>query len=158
MKQMKTAIWVCIVLITTGCVAVSVPVNRSIQSIQKIYNVPGLSQKQIYDKSLEWMAKTFMSSKAVIELKDPDNGKIIGNGVTTFTQSISGPMNCEYTITIDIKKEKIRVTFENFNGFYLEGRYPLSNNMGQFDQIEPKLIRLSESLVSYLKDSKTNEW
>ncbi len=154
MKQIKF-ILACIALMTSGCLTVPEPLSP--RTIQKTYDVPGLSQKQIYDKSLEWMAKTFVSSKEVIDLKDSDNGKIIGHGVTTFTQSVSGPINCRYTIIIDVKKEKVRLTFQSFTGFFLEGEFPLSN-MNQFNQIEHNLIVLSENLATTLKKPAENNW
>ena len=65
-----------------SCASVPVaPVEE--RSVQKVHDVD-LTQNEIYDISLEWMARTFFDSKEVIELKDKDNGKIIGKGIVTF--------------------------------------------------------------------------
>jgi len=47
--------------------------------MQKVHEID-LTKNEIYDLSLEWMARTFFDNKEVVEIKDKENGKIIGKG------------------------------------------------------------------------------
>ena len=77
------------------------------RSLQKVIEVPGFSQKQIYTRTLEWMTKTYVSANEVIQLKDPDHGKLIGRGITYFTngaEPFAATIPCEYIITVETKR------------------------------------------------------
>jgi hypothetical protein len=141
-----------------GCARLQ-PVNEQEKVFQKIYYVPGLSKKQIHEKSVEWMAKTFVSSKAVIEVNNPDTGKIVGNGITHFTNAIV-QIPCEYSMTIDSKDGKFRVTFDNYValwGVNHERRLPLVEKafVGEVNQ---NFMELSDSLMDYMKKTKDDNW
>lgn len=72
-----------------------------------------LSKNQIYDKSLVWFAEQFVSSNDVIQLKDKPNGKIIGRGAGEFTYTMF-PRKYLYSVKIDIKDNKARLVFDNY--------------------------------------------
>ncbi len=54
------------------------------------------SKDEIYLKAREWVAKTYNSSKSVIEIEDKENGKIIGNGICSAGyNTLSGGNYCD---------------------------------------------------------------
>ncbi|BCS94523.1 hypothetical protein DSLASN_01550 [Desulfoluna limicola] len=140
-----------------GCASlqVSPPEERV---IQQVHNVD-MPKDQIFDKCLEWMAQTFVSSKAVIELKDKNNGKIIGKGVTEFVRGGLATIPCRYTIIIDIKDNKYRTTYDNWVGMWGEYRnipQPLKYK-DCVDPVREKLMALDADLYSYLTSSNQSE-
>ena len=88
---------------------VTVPLEQLRQ--QDIIVLKGMSKKQIFDKSLQWIASTFNSGKSVLEYKDEKSGKIIGNITTTSTVFLNNSIY-HSTMTIDIKEGRVRFTLQ----------------------------------------------
>lgn len=89
------------------------------RSIQTIYELPGINRRQIFDKTKEWIAMNYKSAKDVIQLEDLEQGKIIGRGHTSVPYLLIN-VPCDYTFAIEFKDEKIRITCDNFIGYYGE--------------------------------------
>jgi hypothetical protein len=119
-----------------------------------------LSKPEIYNKCLQWMATTFVSSKHVIELQDSAQGIIIGNGiVVTSWQSMTFDIN--FTLRIDIKDQKYRFKSFNYIAHYGNTSNPGNSNMSKelADRTRDKINELEKSLFTYLSEnSKTNEF
>jgi len=133
--------------------------TESERTLQRVIEVPALTKKQIYDKALEWMAKTFVSANEVIQLKDPDNGKIIGRGITEFTNGMT-TIPCEYSITIETKDGKCRVTCDQFIGLwgvYHTDRSPL-RYADHVYAVRENLANLIDGLDIFLKNNKPDNW
>ncbi len=47
---------------------------------EKVYQIDGLNQAQIYDGARQWFAVAFASANAVIQYEDKASGTIIGKG------------------------------------------------------------------------------
>ena len=148
-------------LLFFGCAVMMQTIPSEELVHQKVYELD-LSKKEIYQKSLEWLAKTFISSKEVIELKDEDSGKIIGKGITEFTNVIV-KIPCRYTITIEAKENRYRITFDTFIGLW--GEYhnnpkPINNEMERkyLTEVKNNLDLLAEDLFTYLKSDENNDW
>jgi hypothetical protein len=130
------------------------------RSMQKVHDID-LTKNEIYDKSLEWMAQTLSGSREVIELKDKDNGKIIGKGITSFRGKIGiGSTNvlCRFTLTVEAKDNKYRTTYNNFVGLWGES-YDRPEPVEQkeyVDSVKAKLTLIDDDLYNYLKKSKSN--
>jgi len=133
------------------------------RSVQKVHDVD-LTKNEIYDTSLEWMARTFFDNREVIEIKDKDNGKIIGKGITTFKGKIgwfSADIPCRFTLVIEARDKKYRTTYSNFIGLYGENQtrpVPLENK-AYVEAVKAKLAVIDDGLYGYLKKSKPNtDW
>lgn len=133
------------------------------RSMQKVHDVD-LTKNEIYDISLEWMARTFFDKKEVIEIKDKDNGKIIGKGITMFKGKIgwfSANIPCRFSLIIEAKDNKYRTTYNNFVGLYGESQTrpePLEKKE-YVEAVKAKLADIDDDLYSYLKKSKSNtDW
>ncbi len=129
------------------------------QTFQEIHEIT-LSKDAIFEKSLEWMTQTLADSKQVIELQDKKNGKIIGKGMTTFYNGDT-PTPCRFTMMIEVKDNKYRVTYSNFIGMWGAARNlprPLWH-AGHIEQVKAKLKELDTSLYSYIsKKENGKDW
>lgn len=146
---MKKLILICVIMPLVSCVHQKiVPVeDRQVQVVHEV----DLTKDQIFDKTLEWMALTFNDSKAVIELKDRENGKIIGKGISRF--GIMGSTH-SYVVIVDIKEKKYRATFKDFivsqSGSEINGPPFL-------EQVLEKMKYLESSLALHIKKAK-EDW
>lgn len=74
------------------------------------------SKSEIFVASMDWIAKTFVSAKAVIEYQDKEAGKIVGHGSALVNYAVI-PADTHFTFTIDIKDSKARISIQKI---YLE--------------------------------------
>jgi hypothetical protein len=91
---------------------------------QEIIVLPGQTKLQIFEKSKQWIAKAFGSSKEVIKYENLQEGRIIGKGVVDYIGAIQGSIFgkrefiylARFTITVDVKDGKSRVSFDQITG------------------------------------------
>ena len=159
---MKKFFTLSIIIFFIGCAAMTkVDVSEEDLRVQRVLEVE-LNKGEIYSSSLQWMAKKFVDSKEVIEVKDAENGRIIGKGITHFTNIIV-KIPCRYTITIEAKDGKARVTMENFTGLW--GEYhnqprALGVHMGEskmLEEVKINLNALADDLYNHLTKSKSDD-
>lgn len=134
----------------TGCV--SVPMEGEYEYVE-IIESPGNGKDVLFDKSLKWLAETFKSSKAVIEYQNKDSGEIIGNGSLRVAYTAFGSMNTYFTLLIETKDGKLRMTFKNMR--YDQG-YSM-NSKGQLDTFSNEAYNLVYSLKNYIT-KKNDSW
>ena len=89
-------------------------------SFSAVVTVENTSKNELYNRAKIWFAKAFISSKYVIQLDDKENGQIIGNGSIIYNAPAGLPgLNFSghftFTITIEVKDNRFRYTFENFS-------------------------------------------
>ena len=84
-----------------------------------VINVENTTQKQLFDRSKIWLAKTFKSAKDVIQSADAESGQIIGKALFKFSpksfmgsDAVKGVIN--YTIAIYSKDGKYKYVIEDF--------------------------------------------
>lgn len=147
-------------IMLTGCASLQVVSEQECQLV-KTYEVNNMTKDAIFDKTIFWIAETYGSSKAVIGVSDKANGKIIGYGLTSF-MNVYVSIPCKYTMIIDVKDNKIRVTFKDFFGMW--GQFqndpqPLTYGTN-VNEVKTKLGALSSDLFKYLvaPDTKNNDW
>ena len=152
--------FVCILSVSIVASCASAPIAPiEDRSMRKVHDVD-LTKNEIYDMSLEWMARTFFDNKEVIELQDKDNGKIIGKGITTFKGKIgwfSANIPCRFTLIVEAKDNKYRTTYNNLVGLYGENQSrpePLEQKE-YVDAVKAKLAVIDDGLHDYLKKSKS---
>lgn len=108
------SLFVCFVIALTGCLTTTVS-TQDIESLQRIVELPGYSKADIYNKSLDWFARTYNSANNVIQLRDPDAGKIIGRGMGYVDFGLGTGDYYSYTMIVDIQEGRMRVRYENFD-------------------------------------------
>lgn len=83
---------------------------------QKTGDVPNMSKAEICKKLRDWIANTFMYSKAVIEVYDLEEGTIIGKGSTRIWAK-SGFVHVgfpiRFTMQIDCREGRYRFAASN---------------------------------------------
>lgn len=81
----------------------------------EVIDCPGLSKRQIYDKSILWIADYFRSSDTVTDYKDLGTGKIIIKCylLSCGLQGVAGE-RIGVKMTIEIKDGKSRISVDPF--------------------------------------------
>ena len=123
---------------------------------QEIIDLPGKNKSEIYESTLQSMASIFNSSKAVLQYQNKEDGKIIGKGITDVVYSFM-PVETHFTITIDIKDEKIRITFTDmYTVLKTYGTTPL-NYQSEIDSFSGS----ARNIINEIKrgmNQKKNDW
>lgn len=123
-----------------------------------------LTKEQIFNKTLQWMAETFKSSKHVIEYKDLAEGMIIGNA-SVQVQAVKDPFGSippglvAFTMKIEIKDGKYRLTTYHY------AKNDLTTTMDMWyhtketiEDVNQKIAELDKNLYYYLTSAKNDTW
>lgn len=108
-----------------GCASFQQTDPSLLKSLNYVYDFPGRTSAQIFDTSLAWVATTYNSANSVVQLKDRENGQIIGKGVGTVNYMVYD-RDFSYTLRIDTKDNKARISFTNLMPQNHIGANPLS--------------------------------
>jgi len=147
------------ILLFIGCAGVNLTEVKPEERNQTYIFEIEMNKSQLFDKIIEWMARTYNSSKDVIQMQDKNNGKIIGKGVTSFL-NIYVEIPCEYTVTIDVRDNKYRIIFENFIGLWGQFRnnpQPVTDK-GSLDQLKIKTKAIADSSYSYITKKSNDDF
>ena len=115
MRLGKEAVLVLVVLAAIlGCESVPPlsPENNIYQEVVEVTKPQG----ELFLSSMKWMTDAFTSAKAVIEYQDKEEGIIIGKGsakVDVFGGG--GRSTVEFTIRLEVKENKARITFKDMS-------------------------------------------
>lgn len=147
-----------IMFLMIGCASDQL-ITSDKKQIQNIYNLK-MSKSQIYDKSLEWIIKTFVSPKSVIQLKDKISGKIIAKGVAKWSGVY--PTYVLYIMTIEAKDNKLRVTYDSIifeTNVNREITKRALTYQSEYDFISNYCSQQDRDLVEYLNSAnKSSNW
>jgi hypothetical protein len=157
---MKFPYLVLICVITfTGCGRL-VKVSDKEQVIRQVYAVQ-LTRSEIFDRALEWCAKKLATVNDSITVKDRDRGMIIGKGTGKYSEYFDFLVDREfsYTLTIDVKDGRYRVTCDNLVVYYDERQLKSSKAEFKFEiaKIKKVLDPLMEDLREYMKKGVTDK-
>ena len=84
----------------------------------------GVKASELYLRALSWFATSFQSSNEVIQFKDAQAGKIIGRAVHAYNPGVFMSSACtkgyiDYTITVEFKDSRYRLTLNSFSHRYI---------------------------------------
>ena len=163
MQKLITAV---MMMIIAGCTPMPV---KETPPIESVIDMPGFNKDQIYTATKVWIAENFMSAKAVIENDDKEAGRVIGNGrikypCSGFSCISRADWTLDFTMRVDIKDQKIRLTFTNLGfsfpstqGIPAADDWPIREN--QMGDVRPALIKLGEELKDAITKEKTKaDW
>jgi hypothetical protein len=141
-------------ILISGCGRlVKVPENERV--IRRVIKVE-LSRDDIYDRALEWCAKKLSRIKDDVVVKDREGGRIIARGTGKYSEYFNFLVDREfsYSVTIEAREGRYRVTFENFVVYYDERQLKSSDAAFKFeiDKIRKKLDALVEDLRKYVAE------
>ena len=159
---MKKAFLLCVVAITAiGCASMSyqkLPPEELV--IQEVYELEGMSQKELFEKSMTWMAKAFKSAQDVIQYQDKEAGKIIGKGFMVVGYLAGMPYDTYFTITLETKDNKARATIEDaYIQIVTQGKISTSpiDNEYAMKYFKPQALKLLKDYAASL-ESSTSDW
>ncbi len=181
----KTIMIMIMSLITASCAGLQ-PAPPSQLYVQKILEVPGTEKEQLFSNSKLWIVRTFRPYKAVwlfqrktstvIEYADERQGIIIASGSIPYphkafslTEGYKEYWEVNFTIEVDMKDGKARVTFSNL-GIYVPKLWCgniYSEWLGAYDKpltdqedmeaVRPVLTGLADRLGEFLRSPGTND-
>ena len=101
-----------LMLILSSCMPVFVSSLEQDKQLTYIKEMPNFTKEQLYKKALNWVAINFNSANAVIQLKDEEQGRLVCKGSGSFYYMM-WDRHFDYTLIIDTKDSKIRLSFEH---------------------------------------------
>lgn len=155
------------VLLLAICFMASAVVTAA--EVSNVYEISGKNQSQIFNGAKEWIALNFKSANDVIQSEDKDTGTIIAKGSTIYQCNGVGDClmnladsNLEFTLKIDTKDEKARLTFSQFN-LYRIGITDYRRTEGhigkkQEENIQKQMTAWSQQIIDSVKNSQSSEW
>lgn len=149
MKKLQVPLVIILVMLAS-CASYK-PIKNPV--LERIIPAEGQSADAIYEKTLQWMAQTFVSSKAVLEYQNKKTGQIIGNASVQVSYDFSSCLT-SFVIDIQVKDNKVRVQIKNAR----TGPSPINNtrDWSYFCQtVEPMLLSYAEFLN---KPNESNDW
>ncbi len=158
-----------ITLALGGCASMQ-PVAQADKSFERVVLAPNHTKDQIYTSTKIWMAQTFKSSKAVIEMDSKEDGIIIGNGIMPYPCANS--MDCiakkswtvPFTMRVDIKDGRFKVGFSNiklswpgtYGAIASPGYDGPVHAQGDMDLIKPVLLSFGDDMLASMNNNKRN--
>jgi len=146
-------------IVASGCAAPGA--NTPLLEAQNVYEVPGYSRQEIYERSKMWVADTFVDAKEVIEIADPEKGLIMANGAFDLVGPMSGKRQLtRFSLRIDVKDGKLRTTYKNFQMLTSRANwYTLreGSSSGYPDQARENVQFLNQSLLQFIRSEQSND-
>ncbi|MBC3934720.1 DUF4468 domain-containing protein [Undibacterium sp. CY7W] len=146
------------------------PLPDSETTVVRIVDASTLSKEKIFTGTKIWIAENFRSAKAVLEYESKDDGILIGNGSMNFPTSgamelaIKGDWLVQFTMRVDIKEEKFRLSFINITistpakatsgGGVLPAYSGPVWNQADMQKIKVKLEGFGDSILNSVTSSK----
>jgi len=107
---------------------------------EEVVAVADLSAKEIYDKALIWMARNYVSSNDVIQIKDDNAFMIIGRGGSQVFDEFGGAHPTSHMIRFDARDQRYRVRFYDFY-VYKNPLEKIAKNIPTYLEQERALIK-----------------
>lgn len=114
----------------------------------------------IYERSLQWYAQRFGSSKDAIQYQNKVEGKIIAKGSDAFTIQTGiyqAPHPVVYTLIQEIKDGKTRVTISDVGLADLYGRRYENIYAAAWDQVQPRIMNALGNLDKHI-NATSPDW
>lgn len=130
----------------SGCANTQKAPERLKESIQDVVQHPH-SQKVAFNKSKRWAAQNFNSANSVIQEEDEESGTLVMKGVESVKNVSGGGMtpyyDVSYTLTLDIRDEKMRLTFTPRTTEENILRTGMAKNIREFykNDLKPNLLK-----------------
>jgi hypothetical protein len=117
---MRNLIYVFIVFLFSGCITAKYSKTDYPDPFEfnRVDSVSG-SKNELYVRAHEWVAKSFVNANEVIQMNDKDAGKLIAKGIMTSDVPLGAMVGTahyqiSFTISIDVKQDKYRVSMKNY--------------------------------------------
>jgi hypothetical protein len=99
---------------------ISIPFNPETGRVDftGIVEIEGVPQNELHSRAKQWIATTFKSANAVIQMEDKEEGIIVGKGISKAghrTTMVYYPFTFGYTIKIYVKDGKYKYSFSDID-------------------------------------------
>lgn len=145
-----------VLIALSGCVTTA-PYQPT--EVKSVVDVPGQSQKEIYDKTRQWFSQYFVSGESVVDYEDPETGTIIGNGIAGIGSDVFGiiQQKIKFNIRIDTRDGQFRAltnihehTNSDTSQTYRVNVVPQS----RAEKAENHVNQIVEDIKAYVLDSR----
>ena len=113
----KKLFTIIILMASLSCIAQEWPIDKETGKITftKVVQVDSASKSVLYNRAMEWFAKTYNSSKDVLQIEDKEAGKLYGKAllsvyVTQIDRTNWGSVHYEISITVKDNRYKYTIT------------------------------------------------
>jgi len=134
---------------------------------QEVITVPNTNSQELYSRAKLWLAMTYRSAQDVIQLDDPDNGKIVAKGTFSIVYYMNSAF-IRHTLIIEIKDNRYRYTVTDFifdNNYWSAPLEDDKKFTGQKKKLFNQLYAKVNDLINGMKTSMekantsgTDEW
>ena len=125
-------------VVLVGACATRTATPEQEASLERIESFPGVSERELYDRAEDWIARNFQSADDVIQLRDPDSPRIIARGQARPSLDFGFRRAFMYTMILDFQDGRTRVRYENLE----------SRDIGEV--AGPDMDRQWDSIAEYL--------
>lgn len=162
MRKLVHVIGIVLALLSTGALAFFEQPSEEDKTIQEIYEVPGADKAKILGSAKAWIAENFRSARSVIDHEDLAEGLLLAKPVIPYPCSgfnciAKGDWLVSFTMRMDIKDERYRLTFTN-----VLLHIPAPTVIGQkseYQVIRPKLLAIGEGIKATVLTPKSKaDW
>jgi hypothetical protein len=145
----------------------TVPIDSSTNLVtyQGVVKVDGVSKDDLYTRSREWFAKTFVSAQDVLQMDDRQSGKIIGKGSSYgFYTVLMTPVTyyLKYTVSVTVKDGRYRYEISSFSmdavstSSVTGGSFPVEGYLSAYEAKRGALYKVSKRLIPHVSKTGTS--
>ena len=145
MRRLQVFFALSIFLFAAGCSGTERISRSDLGQTREVVSHPH-SKDKAFTQARRWVAQNYRSADEVIQMSDKENGTLVVNGVHSFTPAgmLTNVENFEYSLTLDIRDEKMRLTFDpigwsTFSNLRAGDKETINNHYRQ--TIKPSLLR-----------------
>lgn len=94
---------------------------------QSVIDLPGMNSNQIFTAAKKYLISAFKNYNEVVASDDESLGQIAGSGITSSSYKgfVSDVWDIRFKFNYEVKDEKIRITFSNFESLQSIPSVPL---------------------------------
>jgi hypothetical protein len=158
---MKRSIFVVLIFgfLFLGCVTTPPESLPNAQTVKIIDT--GKPASDAFDLAMQWMNKSFVSAKNVIQYTDKVSGMITGKASMPISETFLGKVGIVYTMSIEIKDSKARIIVDPvemvttlYDPRYAPTIGPLNKPM--LDKFKSQIETTISSLTSFIQNNTSN--
>lgn len=157
-KRPMLSVVLLISVVLVGACATRTATPEQEESLERIESFPGVSERELYDRAEDWIARNFKSADDVVQLRDPDSARIIARGLARPSLDLGFQRAFTYTMILDFQEERMRVRYENLESRDTDGVAGPDMNY-QWESIAEHLNNRTDQLIDSIQSGDTdNDW
>jgi len=111
MNKRQICIGILSILLFGNCLSV---LPREQRRTEAVFTTQ-LTKKEIYDRALVYLAKSLVNANLSVQIRDPENGRIVSNGKLKYQSGLQCLYSCDLEFNIDLtaKDGKYRIILDD---------------------------------------------